>query len=191
MTIEVFQMGQSEINKMRNLKITLRSIHHSDYEIKMGHCIFYPPVKTDAISCTFNMNGFSPMKAVLQAHGLDEDHFQKCRRWHEGRPFRTITHGDEFPNIITSTRTVTWNEVPDAAFQVLKTVEDQYCKSLCMTHFAFILWKFPTDAFEACMIAVSMAWTHSQLQQIIVDVDERFFTNATQVLRQVQNGNHP
>lgn len=167
------------------MKILLRPIPHSIDEVKMGHCVFYPPIKTDAISCTFNMDGFTPMKAVLNAHGLDEGHFQKCRRLHEGQPFRTITHGDEFPNIITSSKTKTWNEVPNAAFQILRTVEDHYCKSLCMTHFSFIQGKFPDGAFLSCARTVNATWTYSQLEEIIVDVDERYFTAAARIWHDV------
>lgn len=173
------------------MKLLLRSIPHSVDEIAMGHCVFYPSVNTDAISCTFNMDGFTPMKAVLNAHGVDDEHFQKCRRLHEGQPFRTITHGDEFPNIITSTKTKTWNEVPDAAFQILRTVEDDYCKSLCMTHFAFIQGRFPDDAFTACAHAVSTAWTYSKLDKIIVDVDARHFVAAKHLWRRVISNPKP
>lgn len=174
-------MGSAVDRTTAALKIVLRPIPHSVDAVKMGHCLFYRPIESDAISCTFNMDGFSPMRAVLQSHGLDESHFQKCRQFHEGNIFRAITHGDAFPNIITTTRTSTWNEVPDASFQVLRTVEDHYCKSLCMTHFGFILGRFPYDAFASCMRAVGFAWTYSRLEKIIVDVDARYFPEATLV----------
>ncbi len=168
------------------MEISLRPIPHSHDEIAMGHCISYPPIKTDAIACTYNMDGFSPMKAVLRAHCIDTAHFHKCRRYHSDGRFRTISHGDEFPNIITSSKTATWDEVPDAADRIIFNVEDQYCKSLCMTHFAFLSGEFPAKAFTACMHAVNMARTYTKLQKIIVDVDERFFAEAMLVWQQVR-----
>ena len=172
-------MGVAASRTTAAIEIVLRPIPHSADEVKLGHCYFYPQVATDAISCTFNMDGYSPMKAVLRAHGLDEGHFQKCHQFHEAGLFRVITHGDEFPNIITVTKTQTWNAVPNATFLVLRTVEDQHCKSLCMTHFGYILGRFPCDAFTSCMRAVNLAWTYSKLKKIVVDVDERYFPEAT------------
>jgi hypothetical protein len=57
-----------------------------------------------------------------------------------------------------------------------------------MTHFSFILGKFPVAALTACMRAVNMAWAYSELEKIVVDVDERYFVDAMHVWRQVKFG---
>lgn len=50
-------------NSITPIAITLRPIFCSVGEVNMAHCVFYPPLATDAISCTFHMDGFAPMKA--------------------------------------------------------------------------------------------------------------------------------
>ena len=62
----------------------------------------YEAVRTDAVSCTYDMNGFTLMSAVLSQLGLDREHFRKCARMHEGEKFRVISHGDEKPFVITT-----------------------------------------------------------------------------------------
>jgi hypothetical protein len=98
-----------------------------------------------------------------------------------------VSGREPFQNIITSKKTASWNEVPSAEFQILMSVETEYCKSLCMTHLSFIPGRFPVEAFTACMRTLNVAWAYSELKQIVVDVDERFFTEAIQVWRQVRN----
>ena len=47
------------------MEIVLRPVPHAAYE----------SVKTDAISCTYDMDGFTLMSAVLSQLGLDREHF--------------------------------------------------------------------------------------------------------------------
>lgn len=37
---------------------------------------WYEPTDVDAISCTYNPDGFTPMSAVLVAYGLDREYFK-------------------------------------------------------------------------------------------------------------------
>jgi hypothetical protein len=170
------------------LKISLRSIPHFADEIEMGHCIFYPPVKTDAISCTFNVDGFSPMKAVLRAHGLNQAHFEKCRRFHEGSKLRIICHGDcyERPQVITVSKTGRWGSEPGATKEILTLADCERCVSLCMTHFGFILGAFPASAFRQCLESIQSASGIENLECVVVDIDARFYQRALDVHTQVR-----
>jgi hypothetical protein len=159
------------------MEVLLRPVPHLAYE----------PVETDAISCTYDMDGFTLMNAVLIQHGLDREHFRKCAHMHSGGKFRVISHGDEKPLVITTTKTERWNSEPSATQQVIDAADAKHCESLCMTHFAFILGKFPEEAFAQCMQQIKLANYCSNLQKVVVDVDSRHFESAQAVQKQGLN----
>ncbi len=159
------------------MKILLRSVPHVAYE----------PVKTDAISCTYNMDGFTLMNAVLIEYGLNREHFRKCAHMHSGDKFRVISHGDEKPFVITTTKTERWDSEPSAAQQIIEAADAERCESLCMTHFAFILGEFPEEAFAQCMQQIKSAKGCTNLQKVVVDVDSRHFESAQAVQTQALN----
>lgn len=96
----------------------------------------YVPSGADGIACTYDMDGSSPMSAVLLTYGLDREHFRKCAAMHAGDKYRVISHGDEKPFVITTTKTESWAGEPNATEQILNTADAERCESLCMTHFA-------------------------------------------------------
>jgi hypothetical protein len=153
------------------MEILFRSVPHLAYE----------PVNADAISCTYNMDGFTLMNAVLIQYGLDREYFRKCAFMHSGDKFRVISHGDKKPLVITTTKTEHWASEPSATRQIIDAADAENCESLCMTHFAFILGKFPDDAFAQCIQQIELAKNCSNLQKVILDVDSRHFESAQAV----------
>lgn len=99
------------------MEVLLRPVPHLAYE----------PVKTDAISCTYDMDGFTLMNVVLIQHGLDREHFRKCAHMHSGGKFRVISHGDEKPLVITTTKTERWDSEPSATQQVIDAADAERC----------------------------------------------------------------
>jgi hypothetical protein len=156
------------------MNITLRPIPHGSYFAS----------DADAISCTYNMDGFTPMNAILVQHGIERAHFSRkaLETYHAQRGFRTLVHEDVSPNVITSTETQKWDSISDAAFEILLTAEavGKY-KSLCFTQFAFVQGKFPEIAFGQLMLAVELAEHFANLEEIIVDVDEKHVEQAMAV----------
>lgn len=146
------------------MEVLIRPVPHACYE----------PIKTDAISCTYDMDGFTLMNAVLISHGLDREYFRGCARMHEDAPFRVIAHGDEKPLVITTTKTECWDSELGATQQIIMAAEANRCDSLCMTHFGFILGSFPEDAFRRCLETLRNAGAQEYLQRVIVDVDDRY-----------------
>lgn len=159
------------------MELLIRPVPHLAYE----------PVETDAISCTYDMDGFTLMNAVLIQHGLDREHFRKCAHMHSSDKFRVISHGDEKPLVITITKTERWDSEPSAAQQIIAAADAERCESLCMTHFAFILGKFPEEAFTQCIQQIVLATHCTNLQKVIVDVDSRYFDRAKAVQKQGLN----
>jgi len=160
------------------MEVVIRPIAHGSYA----------PFPVDAISCTYNMDGFTPMNAVLSAYGMDREHFRKCARFHAGPKFRTICHGDcyERPQVITVSKTERWDSEPSATDEILTIADCERCESLCMTHFMFIIGKFPETAFEQCLRSVELAKLHTRLRKIVVDVDERCYLQALDVHNRVR-----
>lgn len=158
------------------MEIVLRLVPHAAYE----------SVKTDAISCTYDMDGFTLMNAVLSELGLDREHFRKCANLHADGRFRVISHGEEKPFVITTTRTERWDSQLDATEQILNTADAERCTSLCMTHFAFILGVFPEAAFTQCLQYIEQAKHLTQLKRVVVDVDERFVDAANAIRQKVK-----
>lgn len=155
------------------MEIILRSIPHGVYVSE----------NTDAISCTLNIDGFTPMKSVLIAHGLDQYHFNKksLEQYHKNRGFRVVVHGDQRPTVITSSKTENWESISDAAFLILQAAAHENRKSLCFTQFAFILGAFPELGFKQCMRAIHVADQYTDLEKIIVDIDESFIDQANSI----------
>ncbi|MDP2443765.1 hypothetical protein [Rhodoferax sp.] len=142
----------------------------------------------DAISCTYDTDGFTLMNAVLIAYGLDRDHFRKISGKYEGGKFMVTAHVEMTPIVITTTKTERWDSEPTATEQILHVADCEGCGSLCLTHFAFILGQFPLAAFERCLRSVELAKFYSGLKKIVVDVDERYYQQALDVhLRVLKN----
>ncbi len=158
------------------MEVVIRPVVHGQYQV----------IESDAVSCTYDLDGFTLMNAVLSQLGLDREHFRKCAHMHAGEKFRVISHGDEKPFVITTTKTARWDSQPDATEQILNTADAERCKSLCMTHFSFILGAFPEAAFKQCLQYVEQAKHLTQLKRVVVDVDEQFADAANAIHQQVK-----
>lgn len=164
------------------MEVVIRPIEHGSYAA----------VQVDAISCTYDTDGFTLMNAVLIAYGLDRDHFRKISGNYEGGKFMVTAHVEMNPIVITTTKTERWDGEPTATEQILHVADCERCRSLCLTHFAFILGQFPVAAFERCVRSVELTKSYSGLRKIVVDVDERYYQQALdvhfRVLVDVTNG---
>ena len=158
------------------MEIELRAIPHGSYV----------PAQVDAISCAYNMDGFTPMNAVLINYGIDRENFKSkaLEKYHTDRGFLAISHGEIRPNVITTSEK--WESISDAAFHILTTIESNFCKSLCMTHFAFVFGKFPAIAFGQFMQAVELAEHFNDLEKIVVDVDDAHLKQANAIWSDVR-----
>ena len=159
------------------MEVLIRPIAHGGYEV----------AETDAVSCAYDMGNFTLMNAALSQFGHDREHFRKCAHMHEGEKFRMISHGDEKPLVITTTKTERWDSEPSATEKILNAADAERCESLCMTHFAFILGEFPAEAFAQCLRQIEQAERMSNLQKVVVDVDERYVEMAKYIRQQVKD----
>ena len=165
------------------MEVVIRPIEHGTYI----------PMTVDAISCTYNMDGFTPMNAILAAYGLDREHFRKCGRMHEGSKLRIICHGDcyERPQVITVSKNERWDSEPGATKEILTIADCERCESLCITHFSYILGAFPVGAFRQCLESIQSAATLVNLKRVVVDADERYYQQALDVHSKVlSNATH-
>lgn len=153
------------------MEVLIRPVPHASYA----------PVETDAVSCTYDVDGFTLMNAVLIAHRLNREHFRMRAHMHEDDQFRVIAHRDKKPLVITSTKTEHWDSEPSATEQIISTANAEHCESLCMTHFAFILGDFPTKAFSQCLKLIHNSGEQTHLRRVIVDVDDRYYDEALRV----------
>ena len=161
------------------MQITLRPIRQGTYVAS----------DADVISCIYNMDGFSPMNAILVAHEVERAHFTRkaVDVYHSARGFRTLVHEDVSPNVITSTETEKWDSISDAPFEILNTADavGKY-KSLCFTQFAFVQGLFPEIAFRQLMLAAEFAEHFASLEKIIVDVDGQHIEQAEAIWRELK-----
>jgi hypothetical protein len=162
-----------------SMEITLRPIPHG----------IYMASDAEVISCTYNMDGFTPMNSVLVAHQIERAHFtsKTLETYHSARGFRTLVHEDVNPNVITSTETQKWDSISDAPFEILSTAGavGKY-KSLCFTQFAFVQGHFPEIAFRQLMLAAEFSAHFGALEKIIVDIDEKHIEQARTVWQEVK-----
>lgn len=158
------------------MEVLIRPVPHASYA----------RVDTDAVSCTYDIDGFTLMNAVLIAHRLDREHFRMRAHMHDGDQFRVIAHSDKKPLVITSTKTEHWDSEPSATKQIISTANAELCESLCMTHFGFILGNFPTNAFRQCLESIQNSGEQTHLRHVIVDVDDRYYDEALRVSQTVK-----
>lgn len=153
------------------MEVVIRPIEHGSYAAE----------QVDAVSCTYDTDGFTLMNAVLIAYGLDRNYFKKISSKYEEGKFMITAHVEMNPIIITSTKTERWDSEPSATEQILHLADCERCGSLCLTHFAFILGRFPEKAFEQCLSSVEMARFSTDLSKIVVDVDQRHYQQALDI----------
>ena len=168
------------------MDIQLRSIARTADERAMGHCLSWPAIDVDAVSCTYNPEGFSPMLAVIKCLGRDRDRFTHpaLTTSHQSR-FSVMSHEFEArPVIITSSRTATWSAEPNVAAEIIRVADIERSRSLCMTHFSFLPGTFPRQAFEQCVLAAMLARHFTSVARITIDVDERHRSQAERVLHE-------
>lgn len=168
------------------MELLVRSIPHDAVEYAMGQCLFWPAINTDAISCTFNMDGFTPMRAVLSALGRDRGHFDSpeiTRRHAAG--FCAMGHDGPGPLLITASKTPTWDSSPQATLEIINVADTERCQSLCMTHFAYVCGDFPCIAFQHCLHLTLEFSRGTSLKKIVVDIDERYAQEAGKALENV------
>ena len=128
----------------------------------------------DAISLTYNPDGFTPMNGWLSQFGIDRQHFYSdvIRKAHNERGFRVISHGDDKPIVITASKTQCWESEPFATAEILHTADCERTKKLCMLHFGSILGKFPFVAFRDCIRSVRQAKYWARIKEIDIYVPE-------------------
>lgn len=159
------------------MEVVIRPIGHGCYAV----------ARTDAVSCTYDMDDLALMSEVLSQLDLDREHFRRCAHMHEGKKFRVISHGDEKPFVITINKTESWDSLPYATEQILIAAAAERCDSLCMTHFARILREFPAEAFAQCLRQIEQGRGHTQLKRVVVDVDHRYVEGANTAHQQVRD----
>ncbi len=159
------------------MEVVIRPVEHGSYSA----------AQVDAISCTYDTDGFTLMNAVLIAYGLDRGHFRKISGNYEGGKFMVTAHVEMNPIVITTTKTERWDSEPTATEQILHAADSERCGSLCLTHFAFILGRFPETALEQCLRSVEMAKLSTGLSKIVVDLDERYYQQALDVYSRVRS----
>jgi hypothetical protein len=161
------------------VKILIRAISHGAYVAS----------DADVISCTYNMDGFTPMNSVMVAHQIERAHFtsKTLETYHSVRGFRTLVHEDVNPIVITSTETQKWDSISDASFEILSTAGavGKY-KSLCFTQFAFVQGRFPEIAFRQLMLAVEFSEHFGSFEKFIVDMDERHIEQARMIWKELK-----
>lgn len=147
----------------------------------------YLPSDSDAISCPYNMEGFTVMNAVITAHSLDHEHFQKSAKWHQISKFRAISHGSEKPFIITTTKCVPWiDRKVSPAREIMRLASIERCESLCITHFAYIEGKFPAKDFLACIRQIVEAPKLRNLRKVVIDVDSNHWDMALHLYKKIR-----
>lgn len=150
----------------------------------------YESFKVDVVSCTYGVdNFFGSMDSVLSAYGLDREHFRSnaIQAAHYVRGFSVIVHTEIQPAVITASKTERWHCISDAALLILRAADCERHRSLRMTHFGCLPGKFPDLAFRQCMQAVHLAHYFTELETIVVDVDEKYIDEATAISMEVQS----
>ncbi len=147
----------------------------------------YKTTASEAISLEYDMEAGTTMDLVVTAHNFDRDHFGRCAKWHEVSKFRAISHGNEKPFVITTTKDVPWtNYEISPAKEIMRLAEIERCESLCLTHFAYVTDDFPLENFEACMRQVMIASNYTNLKKVLIDVDSNQFDLASSIYLKIQ-----
>jgi len=146
-------------------------------------------VETESVSCTYNLEGFSPMATVVQVLGFDRSRLTSDYQLKKSHDENFIVHAhlNSSPVLLTTSKTRSWDDATAATTEITKVADREGCRSLCMTHFMFIPGKFPGEDFYYCLEMASISSYRERLRKVIVDVDDRHFEAANKLLGKVRS----
>lgn len=157
------------------MNILIRPVRHDQYE----------SIEVDAVACTVIGSDVSEMSAVLDAFSIDKERFICCEAGGTSSDGAVKLNNDTKPKVITIAVTDYWEFEHEVPLQVVRAAGASQCRTLCIAQFAFMDWQFPEQAFLSFMQAVTDAQQVSQLEKIVVDVDERYVDEAKATYKKV------
>jgi hypothetical protein len=166
---------------MSHLKITLRKTPSScNADARLAY-FFEHKKLIDAVSILADFDGFTHANATLIQHHVDRSHFFQPSKFHDQRNRVTI-HPDFDPMIITSTVTPRWEDFPNAAIEIFNSADCEGANTLCISQFGWLPHSFPLASFMQFVSHLEMPPKYDYLNYVVIEIDEKFFDLAHQIL---------
>lgn len=158
-----------------SLRVSLREIENSDYEVQMFQKIWFnPEPNADTVSVSANLAGFTMINAVSRALGYDWDHVKSVAEVANIRK-EVICISDISPRLIIVPKTRGRNYPPTRRLlaQVLSEANSHKTKILHMTHYGFCNGLSDRAAPTAIFRDLMYPHLKTTIERVIFDYDTR------------------
>jgi hypothetical protein len=160
------------------MQMILRAQSHTAEEIIMGHKVSFTIQNgVDVVSASSNLNGFTPLKAVLRVLGADQEeveaHVKECQY---SNTVLSVEHAGINLILVPSTRGEDgYNSYYEHyAVEVLKQCNYHGFKNLHFTHYGFIAKKFQQKELYRLLITILNPLVYTTLEKIFFEIDSRY-----------------
>lgn len=158
-----------------SLRVSLREIENSDYEVQMFQKIWFTPEPdADTVSVSANLSGFTMINAVSRALGYDWDHVKQVAEIVNSRQ-EVVCMSELHPRLIIVPKTRGRDYPPTRRLltQVLGEANAHETKVLHMTHYGFC--NGLSKSSEPLTIFRDLMYPHlkTTIERVIFDYDTR------------------
>jgi hypothetical protein len=163
------------------MQMILRAQSHTQEEIALGHKVsFTIQDGVDAVSASSNLNGYTPLKAVLRVLGADQEtfepHVNACQL---SNRVLSVQHAGVNLILVPSTRGEKGfnNYYQYYAIEVLKQCNYHDIKTLHFTHYGFITKKFQQREVYSVLVTMLNPLVHTTVEKIFFEIDSRYLND--------------
>lgn len=157
------------------MKIIIRSHENTEQEIQLGQKIGFTSIKgIEAISATANLNGLTPLSAIVDYFKFDKRELRKKVEKSSGR----VDFIDTWPRLLLVPKTKLTSgrntRVEAYAVNILKLCNHNDLKELHFTHYGFINGDFQYDEIYRILSIFINPLVYTTLETLYWEIDSRY-----------------
>jgi hypothetical protein len=166
------------------MKIILRSQTNTDEEIQLGQKLGFTTIKgIQVISATANLNGLSPLSAIVRYLNFDIKTIRKHVDYSNINGL--VKHIDVWPNLIlvppTRGDTGRHTGIESYIINILKICNNKRFEKIHFTHYGFINGNFPENEIYKILSILLNQLIFSKIDVFYWEIDSRFLRQMKEI----------
>ena len=171
------------------MKIILRSHTNTAEEIQLGHKLGFTSIKgIEVISATANLNGFTPLSAVLRYLRIDKKLLMKDV--HDSNINGRVKIINDYPNLIlcppTRANSGRNRSIEHYTIKTLQICNAENFKTLHFTHYGFINGVFQQYEIDRILSILLNPLIYTVLDTLYWEIDSRYLDQMEKSFRDIQ-----
>jgi hypothetical protein len=171
------------------MKIILRSHTNTAEEIQLGHKLGFTSIKgIEVISATANLNGFTPLSAVLRYLRIDKKLLIK--EVHDSNINGRVKIINDYPNLIlcppTRANSGRNRSIEHYIIKTLQICNAENFKTLHFTHYGFINSVFQQNEINRILSILLNPLIYTVLDTLYWEIDSRYLDQMEKSFRDIQ-----